>query len=221
MTGESLESFVLQYVPESFLRAAVQAVFLSHRVAFEECAVGFAETEAENLRPYYRRAKLEGYLRDAADIAPGLSADVVQGEGNNWWHTEVRGGPIVLTQSAVPGPCQLPEKTTVRLGLAAGTIANSGQGSLFPEEETPQEGPVYGLLLHSRSRWAKREDQLRFGHLPESAYLAFPSADLSYYAHDINLFERFPDVVAAHLPETWDTDATVRYMRRARKVAFG
>jgi hypothetical protein len=74
------------------------------------------------------------------------------------------------------------------------------------------------LLLHSKSRWLPH-DQVRYGHLPGSAYLAFPKPDLSGYVHDINLFDMFPHVVDSSVPQEWDQEAKVRYLLNTRKAA--
>ena len=74
------------------------------------------------------------------------------------------------------------------------------------------------LLLHSKSRW-RHDDQVRYGRLPGSAYLAFPLPDLSGYAHDISLFDMFPHVVDSFLPQEWDQEAKVRYLLNTRKAA--
>src|SRR5579862_4909253 len=129
-------------------------------------------------------------MRDAADME-GIQAEAVRSRMSNWNHTELRSGPVVLTASSVQSPCDLVEEADFRL-----TLARDNQGVLWPEpmDEPSPDAPLYVLLLHSRSRWSW-EDQARYGHLPGSAYLAFPLPDLSGYAHDINLFDRFPHVV--------------------------
>jgi hypothetical protein len=73
-------------------------------------------------------------------------------------------------------------------------------------------------LLHSKYRAARPEDR-QYAYLPGSAYLAFPNAGCDQYVHTINLFDRYADVVARHMPREWDTEAHVRYFHSARRLA--
>jgi hypothetical protein len=159
-----------------------------------------------------RHRKLEGYLRDVAARFPQLTATVSKADNSNWNHTEVHGGPVILTENSVQTPCALVEKAEFRL-----TLARSSQLTLW-EEPRPTKAPLYALLLHSRSQWDTPDERQKWGHLPGSAYLAFPAPDLERYVHEINLFEKFPEIVQAHMPQEWDTEAEVLYVARARKV---
>lgn len=213
LTTEELERLTFRYLPEDFLRRALRAVFLAHRLSWEECSSAFAAPEAENVQPYYKRGKLEGYLRDMADSFPGVSARVIRAEQSNWFHTEVVAGPVILTENAVPTPCALVEKADFRV-----TLAESAQGTLFPDERVGPDSPLYVLLLHSKSRWDTDEEWKKYRHLPGSAYIAYPAPKLDHYVHEINLFARFPEVVHAHLPAEWGGDAQLRYINRARRM---
>ena len=213
MTRQELEQFAFLHLPPEFWKRALQSVFQAHNVSWQDCGSNFAATEAENVQPYYKRGKLEGYLRDVAALFPGITTQVIRAEQSNWFHTEVRAGPLVLTENSVPTPCALVEKADFRL-----TLARDAQGTLFPDERLTDESPLYVLLLHSKSRWDDPSDYREHRHLPGSAYIAFPSADLKHYLHEINLFEMFPEVVAAHTPKTWNHEATQRYLHRARKI---
>lgn len=214
MTGAELEKTTFAHIPEAFFGRLLRAVFAAHKVAFEDCRDSFAETEAANLRPYYRRGKIESFMRDAADMVPGVTSTVVLGEGS-WYHTELRSGPVVLTASSVPAPCAIVERAEFRQ-----TLARDNAQRLWPEpgDIPPDDAPLYVLLLHSKSRWETTGESREHGHLPGSAYIAYPSPKLDTYVHEINLFERFPEIVEAHMPQTWDTDAAVRYVQSARKA---
>lgn len=214
MTTEQLEQLTFAHIPEAFFGRLLRAVFAAHQVAFQDCRDTFAETEATNLRPYYRRAKLEGFMRDAADMVPGIVSTVVLGEGH-WFHTELRSGPVVVTASSVPTPCAIVEGAEFRQTLARDNVRR-----LWPEpgDIPAEDAPLYALLLHSRSRWETKDEYREYGHLPGSAYIAYPTPDLGAYVHEINLFERFPHVVEAHMPQSWDDDAALRYVASARKA---
>lgn len=213
MTHDEIEALTFQHMPKSFFKAILKGTFQAHAVARRDCRSAFAETEAENVQGYYRRGKLEGYLRDAAARFPTLSTTVSKADNSNWNHTEVHGGPVILTENSVQAPCALVEKAEFRL-----TLARSSQLTLWEEEPRSGDAPLFVLLLHSRSRWATPDETQRWGHLPGSAYLAFPSPDLDSYVHSINLFEMFPAVVQEHVPSDWDSEAQVRYLQRAMKT---
>ena len=215
VTDAELEAVLFRYMPPKFFERLLRAVFAAHRVAAEECAANFKPSETDNILGQYRRAKLEGFMRDTADME-GIGARVVRSRLSAWNHTELHSGPVVLTASSVQVPCDLVEEAEFRL-----TLARDNQGVLWPEpgDEPPADAPLYALLLHSKSRWLHRDDQLRYGHLPGSAYLGFPLPDLSGYAHHVNLFERFPHVVDSLLPQEWDQEARVRYLLNTRKAA--
>jgi hypothetical protein len=214
VTGADLERLFYRNLPREFVRKVLQNVYLAHQVAWDECYSRFAPTEAKNLLGYERRGKLEGYLRDAAALFDGLEARVVRAEGSNWNHTEVWGGPVVLTENSVQTPCALVQKVEFRR-----TLAKSNQTSLLPEPTIPDDAPLYALLLHSRWRSLDPDEQKKYGYLPGSAYIAFPARDLDYYLHAINLVSEFPDVVEAHMPQEWDADAQLRYVRQSRRMA--
>jgi len=214
MTPDEIQRLTLEHMPEEFFKRALQAVYTAHDVAQRDCFANFASTEGENLLGYYRRAKLEGYLRDAADRYPNLEASAEKADKSGWYHTEVRGGPVVLTQNSVQTPCALVEKAEFRC-----TLAESSQLSFWPEDR-PEDALLYVVLLHSRSQWETPQDRAKFGHLPGSAYLAYPSRTLDSYVHAINLFERFPEIVDANCPDDLDTEARVRYVRRARRTGL-
>lgn len=215
MDARELAAMTEQYVPAEFQRRALQGVFTAHQVSAEYVRAEFAPTEAVNLLPYYRRAKLEGYLRDAAERS-GIAAKAVKSPGSGWFHSEVRSGPVVLTASTVQTPCGPVDPSEFRLSLAE-------ENPLYlwdePGDAPADDPPLYILLLHSRSVWSTAEEDSRYGILPGSAYLAFPAAGLETYLHTINLFEAFPDVVESYLPREWATEAKVRYIHNARRLS--
>lgn len=216
MDVHEMDALVQQYLPDTFLERLLRAVFTAHQVAFEDVRSEYAASEATNLLPYVRRAKLEGYIRDAAERS-GIAATAVRSPGSGWFHTELRNGPIILTASSVQTPCGLVDPSEFRLSLA-----EDNPLYLWDEPgDTPTDvPPLYTLLLHSRSAWAAPQDQDKYGSLPGSAYLAFPAAGLETYLHEINLFERFPAVMEAYMPQEWDTDAKIRYVYSSRRL-FG
>jgi len=215
VANTELEALTFEHLPAAFFERLLRAVFAAHKVAAEECSATFDHPEAENILGFYRRAKLEGFMRDVARMER-VHAEVVRSKKSSWNHTELRSGPIVLTASSVQTPCDLVEEADFRT-----TLARDSQGYLWPEpgDEPEPDAQLYVLLLHSKSRWTNRDDQTRFGHLPGSAYLAYPAPDLSSYVHEINLFKKFPRVIESLLPQEWGTEARIRYLHNTRKVA--
>lgn len=216
MTEAELEALTIRHLPEQLLRALVRSVFLAHKRVWDDCSRQFAETEAENVRPFYRRALLEGLIRGVAARYEGVTTEVVKAPQSNWNHTELRSGPIALTANSVPTPCAMVERAEFRLGLASSNQLRF-EGLIDPP---PPDAPLFVLLLHSKSIWDDPEDVQRFGHLPGSAYLAYPAPDLRSYVHQINLFKMFPSIVSEALPVEWDEQAHVRFMYRASRAAW-
>jgi hypothetical protein len=212
MTGRDLEDFTFRQMPIEFFGKLTRAVFAAHADAARECRAAFEPTEVVNVAPIYRRGKLEGHMRAAAAMYPQIEARVERGEGG-WNHTELEAGGVVLTASTVQTPCGLVERAEFRL-----TLASDNQLPLWTDPTTvpPPDAPLYAILLHSRSRWDTKEERQRYGHLPGSAYLAFPTPGLGDYAHAVNLFDRFPNVVEDCSPKEWDQEVKLRFLQRAR-----
>lgn len=207
------ESLFFEHIPERFCRRALSMIFDARRRAWDDCNARYAPTEAENVRPWVTRGEVEGGLRAAADLHDGMSHRVVKASGSGWNHTEVLAGPVLLTAGAVQSPCGPVNKADFRLSLAA-----SNQGSLF--DGGPMGSHMYVMLLHSGFRSYLPDVQRKFGHLAASAYLAFPAADLDSYVAQINLFDRFPDIVEGALPQEWDQEAVVKFMYNARRSSW-
>lgn len=206
-----LEQLTLAHFPEAFLRALTECVFLARKTGWDMCRREFAQPEGDNVLGLNVRGKLEGLLRPAAE-RHGLRAEVLKQPGQPWYHTEVRSGPLVLTASTVIAPGAMVDLADYRKGLA-----QSNQLRLW-EDDPPEDAPLYILLIHSRSRWLP-SDVSKYGHLPGSIYLAYPAADFEYYVHDINLMDRYPDIVRKYVPQDWDEEAIVKYLMQTRRSA--
>jgi hypothetical protein len=215
MTPEDLEQILFDDAPQELFERLLRGTFAAHKIAYEDTYGTHADTEAENALPYNRRAHLEGAMRDAAAMVPGVSSRVVRSSRSSWNHTELRSGRVVITASTVQSPCGLVEPSEFRT-----TLARSSQGVLWPEPgDVPGDTtPLYALFLHGRSVWARREDKEKYGKLLGSAYIALPAPDLRSYVHEINLFDLFPDVVADNFPREWDEEAKVSYLAQSRRI---
>lgn len=215
LTPNELETLLFSEAPSELFERLLRAAFAAHAIAHEEAYGTYADTEAENVLPYSRRGYLEGGMRDVAAMVPGVTAKAFKSPRSSWNHTEIRSGRVVITASAVQTPCGLVEPSEFRT-----TLARSAQGVLWPEpgDEPDDSTPLYVLFLHGRSTWVKKEDKAKYGKLLGSAYLALPAPDLTSYVHSINLFEKFPAIVADNMPREWDEEAKVSYLSQSRRI---
>ncbi len=217
MTGDELERLTFRHMPESMFEGLLRSTFVAHATTVDEVAAAFDETERSNVAPYYRRGKLEGLMRGVAALQDGVSARIVRTKGG-WKHTQLWSGPVVLTANTTQTPCGRVEPSEARISLA-----QDAQGLLWPEpgDEPSEDAPLYAMLLHSRSYWNSADERQRFGHLPGSAYLAYPAPDWSGYVHRVDLFEKFPAVVASYLPQDMPDEIKLRYIHASRHTATG
>ena len=213
MTNQELENLTFHYFTDQFCRRALTALFQAYDRTYKYCRANYAEPEATNLWPYERRAKFEGYLRDAAAMSPDLVATAVKAEKGNWYHTEIRGGPLMMTSSSVPTPGAMVDQSDFRL-----TLATNNDLKLFDDPDEPAPDTLYVLLLHSRSHRLGDEDPLATVNLPGSAYFGFPAPGLRNYLHRINLFDKYRETIRELTPKQWDEPTFLRYLGRARMV---
>lgn len=221
MDASQCEALFFEHVPDLFLRHTTRMLFASHKRAWDDTRAQYAATEAENLLGFVRRGIVEGGLRDVADLHTenGLTHRVVKATGSGWNHTEILAGPVLLTAASAQSPCGPVDKADFRVGLAKGN-----NDALFEDLLLFEDG-LYGkhlfvILLHSRYQHHDPAKQAKYGHLPGSAYLAFPASDLDSYVLEINLFDRYPEIVQEHLPQEWEQEAVVTFMQSARKSAW-
>jgi hypothetical protein len=210
MTGAQLEELTYRHLPDAFLHKVLAGLYNARATAWRHCYNNYRESEADNLLPFECRARIEGNLKAAAELVPGLTVRDSRDHGAWWSHVEVRSGPMVMTASAVPLPC-----APVRSAMFRDMLARSSQGTLWDEDPLPEDAPLYVLLLHSRYPWRNREEKLAHGHLPGSVYLAWPQRDMTY-VHSVNLLEKYADVVEANTPPEWDNEARLRYIYESR-----
>jgi hypothetical protein len=172
-----------QQVPRGFLLDSVKCLFKSYEAGYEDCSQ-LPNEEAHDLRPYCRRAHFEAGWRDTAarHKGQGVVASAHHNKANNWNHTHVRCGQVVLTQSAVEFPTQMVRHAEFREGYA-----RSNQLSLFDPAVPPSpDAPLYCILLHGVS------DDPR---IPLFVRIVFPTPDCSGYVEgsSIDLLAEFKD----------------------------
>lgn len=214
MANPDLSDLIDAHLPDDLLKRALRAVFQAKKVAYDHCAAEFlSPADAENVRPFYARGKIQELLREIVGPVPGVEATTVKSDGTFWNHTEILSGPVVMTAHAVQAPCGLVDGSDYQLSLAC------GQDALFGSEEPSADARLYALLLHSPFRGRNDTEQREFAYLPGSVYVAFPASGITYYVRHINLFERFPDVIDQMMPNQWDESARVHYKWAATQRA--
>lgn len=213
LSPPEIEAALAKHLPDTFQEALLKVTFQSHAIAHRDCLAAFAFAEAENVMGYYRRGKIEQGMRDVTERFGFMTGAVLKADHSGWNHTEVRSGPIVLTENSVPKPCAPIPQADFRTTLA------QTNPTLFDVEPIPGDEPdsLYVALIHSRYGWKNRDERQKFGHLPGSAYLVVPDRQLEFYAHEVNLFDKFPKVVRANVPKEWDEPAVLKYFANARK----
>lgn len=209
-----LSALIGTHLSDDLLKRALRAVFQAKKVAYDHCAAEFlSPSDAENVRPFYARGKIQELMREIVTPVPGVEAQTVKSDGSFWNHTEIVSGPVIMTAHSVQTPCGLVEGTDYQLSLA------SDQDALFGDDEPSENARLYALLLHSPFRGRHDAEQREFAYLPGSVYVAFPAPGIKYYVHHINLFTRFPDVIERLMPNQWDESARVHYKWAATQRA--
>jgi len=212
---DEMEQEAIDLLGDKFLEALAQLPFVGYRIAYEVCGEHFREPEAENTRPWFRRASIETLIQDSVTQFPKIEAKVVRADKSAWNHTEVRAGRIILTASAVQGPCGPVEWSDYRGGLARAAAQFPGM-----EDARPADAPTYVLLLHSSGSHLPMDPKLQ-GSLPGSVYLAWPAVDLNGYVHRVNLVDRYFEIIRRnHLPREWNEEAAVHYLRNTSAIAI-
>jgi hypothetical protein len=212
MNIPEIERLVKDHSPDKFLTSAIRSVFEARGASHRHCMAEFTETEYTNVAPYHLRGKAEALVRDVAELDARFEIKVVNSSG--WNHTEITSGPIRLTVHAVEHPCAMVDRAEYRESLA------ESQDSFFAPEGMIRGAKLYALLLHGPYRGRDRQDRYQHRSLPGSIYLAFPETALKKYAHRIDLFERFPELVDSLLPKEWDTQARLVFRwQSAQKVS--
>ncbi len=130
----------------------------------------------------YRRAKIEGALRDAA-AKHGFLARAERNESGAY-HTVIESARFCLTESRVPEAGKMPRKARFRDVQA---LNNTPLFATIEPLELPEDKKFAVILIHGPSRL----DRTRLGFI----MIRFPNADCSRWLDaSINLLYEFPDV---------------------------
>jgi len=210
MDPVDLDRAVADHLPEEWLKAVVKSIFLAKRLSHDHCKAEFSATAAINVSNFYERGKVQDLLYGSAELMPGFGAEFKDASG--WKHAKITAGPFTITAHPVASPCALVDDAEYRRTLA------ESQPSLYDPADMIPGAKLYGLIVHSPYRGRSTREAAEYAYVPGSIYLAFPEAALKSYAHQINLFEKFPELIENLLPQEWDKRARVIYRWQAQQI---
>lgn len=127
MRKRPAQELIEKHIPFEFLVGLVREADAARREA-RALLVAFPETEAHDARPAVLRACFEVRFR-ALGKKFGAEFAVKANKAGNSFHTEVRFGPIVLTQAVTSSAGEAPRHTEYRANIA---LSPELQTSLFP-----------------------------------------------------------------------------------------
>jgi hypothetical protein len=187
-----LHRLFFESFPAAFLKETVSALERSYRLAQEDC-MKFDGNEAHDVFSHIRRAHFQTEWRRIAKAYPTLDATSVENEAGNAFHTKVRGGSIVLTESAVNASTEIPRRALFRATYARRPqMAFTSFG--IDDPPPPAEASAYAILAHG-PRGAGRIVS------PHFAFVGFPTADCDEYVHRISLNHLLDD----NMPDSGET----------------
>jgi len=180
-----LVSMFWEAFPRDFMRQVLMCLRDAYPIASYQAYSGHEQPEADNLRPFLRRAYIEENLRHIArPFSATVTATAKRGNSNWWNHTLVECGSVSFTESTVFQPDQIVRWSRDRDQYSA----DNRQKLLFDERVEPSEKSLYGILLHGREGM----DRAKLGF----AVVRFPLPKVAgYYESRIDLLKEFPGIV--------------------------
>jgi hypothetical protein len=199
-------------VPTRVQRALTKLVLESSKQSSRYCYRNFAEPQAKDLSGGHRRAKIEDEFPGIAELFKtlGVKDSIEQYDNNTGSYHELTCGVVKLTESCVA------DDVVPRTAKFRSTLARDGQASFVwseADEKLSGEQPkflyallTYGIDVHAPKRiW------------PAFIKVQFPNEDFTgYIGGGIDLFKRFPDLVAEYVPKpSFERQITKRHRRKA------
>jgi len=191
-----------------------RGVVSQYILAYEHCYGSFAQTEAHDLLPDYRRACIEGIMPDLAERIGGYTVKSKKNKAKNCWHRLILSNCIILTQSKVEQREKLPRDATFRKGYAESNqmlfdFMNEGEVSEFD-----LEAPLYAIIVHLPANDNKR--------LPEFVDIVFPNENYREIVGRIKLLYKFPDIISEKFQEEIIPDmADTKLKHSVKKTDIG
>jgi hypothetical protein len=187
-------------VSPAFLEESIRTLAACYGKGHDHCNVNFAKQEAHDLYGHYRRALVEQEWRTLAHRFPGLQPGIFRNSADNYYHTRIITGNVVLVECCVRRRGELVRHALFRQGLAR---TNQLALSLFADEQPiDPDAKVFAILQHGADH--------RFPNRLAFVDIEFPNSDCTGYVTRIDLLKRFPelakevrpDLVAAHINPT-------------------
>jgi hypothetical protein len=202
------QEFFDAHVSERLQKALLRSIFENYAESSRYCWRYFAAAQAKDLSGTHRRARIEDEWAGIAAFFPREVTVKVQTYENNTGHyNEITCGRVVITQSCVVDPNEVPRQAYFRT-----TLAQNGQLALFEAiEDTDPDDLLYAILTHGVDVTSRRRSR------PGFARFQFPNQDCTKYVDEgIDLFRRFPEIVDEYIPTTAITEAEPK-KRRAKR----
>lgn len=202
-------------VGDNIQREIARGMVSQYSSAYEYCYGTFAQTEAHDLLPEYRRACIEGIMPDLAERIGDYTVGSRKNKAKNCWHRLIRCDRIILTQSKVEQRRMLPRCAEFRKGYAADP--QMVFDFLIEDDEAfefEDEAPLYGIITHMPVLGNEK--------VPAFIDIVFP--DRSYtkiVGITIKLLDKFPEVIM--VPEEEQEEAItekveIKLERSAKKI---
>ena len=201
MLPYDLKTLFLQQVPRTFLRDSIEIINRGYKTSYLACTDGFPEPEAHDLIGHHRRATNEMGWRTTAQ-RHGLTTSVVPNCRRTYFHTRVKAGQVVMTESFVKQAGDL-----IRPADFRGTLAQENQLNLFGPPSGGDAPGLFAILIHGLHPYFP--DRLAF------IEVQFPNADCTAYLDGFDLFTEFTDLAHAIRPSTAEIAAKRAQLRRS------
>jgi hypothetical protein len=200
------------FIPSSIQRALLKSVFVNCELASAHCYTEFHPTQAKAVSGHYRRGKIEDDLagiggRFREEMKGKMDVSIRTFKRRTGHYNEVTCGNVKLTQSCIANADVVP-----RSALFRKTLAKNGQYHLFNQalnvEIDAADSYLYAILTYAIDVLSENRK------FPAFVRVQFPNADCTAYIDKgIDLFGRFPEVVAEYMPSN-----EVQLVPRKRKA---
>lgn len=200
-----------QNLPIKVQRALTKTILESTKQSSRYCWRNFADPQAKDLSGVHRRAKIQDEFPGIAALYKnlGVKDSIEQYDNNTGSYHELTCGIVKLTESCVA------DGIIPRTAKFRSTLAHDSQASFWPEaDEKPNEKQpdfLYAILTYGIDVLAPKRSW------PAFMKIEFPNEKFTgFIGEGIDLFRRFPDLVAEYVPKpSFERQMTKRHRRKA------
>lgn len=190
-------------VPLPVVQAIVKALYGVYRESYNQLVLEFDYPERHNLLPMYRRSKAEREMRELAKRYPQIEATAEINSTHNHYHTLLKCGRVLLTQSTAYGPGDMIRYSEYRRLLAQ---TNQVYFDWSPKYMRPApEQLTYGVIVHNA--------EMGIEHKPAFIWVVFPGPDLKSCIARLDLVkmaQRHTDSEGVTVHDNDDLDVRLR-----------